>query len=1810
MEGTPLFDKLNRLMRPSPLESLTEGTEEIRVILHNSEAPEEVSVKGLARFHTIEDLQRALWVQQGKQEDLFPKYTFLAFEDEDGVQNATGTWMEESTDKPLILPEPNQTIRGSILQDQFVDTDGNKKPMRFSARGRVTLGDAFLVSAEELPVFHCYTLQYLLRQYKGTVGAMPARDWYGLFYPYFPALAYQTDFSVSAEDTKFAESVETYISAKLSQVALLSELLGLVSLRELKTVGTKYLSLLWTDASTFDGADILFYTASVDENRPYMRLLTPNTTPITKLYQPDSTGLPQVHDVALLKTWSEDTSPLADKSVLYIKALVRKEQVGTPPLYGTYIISDDGTANFILQPPKEIRQLDVQHDLGQLGKLLYDTSLDLPIHLQDAKLYRAQLTIHLEYEEVPPKDIRRQAAERFEQLGTLFQPASVPKGMQKPLFMFRFKGVSNFIQEDKIMAYLTFFFSRKGLPTDDAMQFYAEHLADEFELSVDEAIGYIKTYLTKRAEMAIADPDAKEFLPVENAGIEIAITSENVTTFNIQLLNVDSFESIQLICTILSLVFYGTKEEWDDVLQTHKLVAPTKVAKAEEEVSAESLHEEAKEREGTIPLAAQQADIFFDEFEGFGDEEEQVAAVANIPKAPVPVAVAPAAAPVKKGKEALRVKEEGEQAIIPYEWYITRLKKLDNRLFEYKVTTGTRHWTSQCATNDDRQPAILTQSQYLNMRSIYADDEAEDKIGFIVYGVPNTAETIQEAKGKHLQITVLRYGSDASAPNYYLCTEYFCLRDLLPLIPEEFKGTTDRNGDPKPANSCPFCGGTLFGDSPNERKHPLPGQTVHRRRVKQQSSKKHLYINFLKNPAHPLGFDMPCCFVSRKDIGWADERFRRLRDVSPKTSAAAVAQAEAEHEEEEKASVRNSLYIRTQQLVSYDQLRYRIHREYVVGPEKFPLEPGKIGMPNLALDAYLGQDSASMVVRSAVRQEFKPDVHGFFRLGVLNRTTLNNQSLFAALAPCLGMNTISEVEGYFLNLIKVNLRLFLHLNFGNLLLDFFDPEYEVTADEETEFKLISTQINFEGSELELDRLKRSYSNFKKYITDPSQKKQLKYFAHLLAEIGLTILTITYKGNPRDPATEVDVSCPLLGLDMDRFNTNKVAFLTYHPPSGIWEPLMYIDQIIEKDTAPIHQEAFYSISQEQFQADDFPRIVLQRYKEFRTQCRAAFRGAFTLQRGIDSRELIPLTQMITLVKPLKIEGIVRDSSNHLVAITVRPIVSNIEQEILIPVADDGNPLINVSDVRLHLGLQSIEFAVPEDVEEVYRLLSPKLQPLSKLYTLNGFLTTDQVVGFRLGVPGVTQMINLPCFPYEADNLKTELVPLEQNDWFKFEYELNRAISFDDFPKGEGETKPVEAYTETPYLLGRELADNIYQHLRLSFSNWIALTEQRSTVRQFVDRLLYREKTIPIYEKMRRLEIELGPTIQQWFAADSQETFAVEPIVFRADCLTQPEDKCDGYCAVKDGECKIHTPDKVTIGYNKDRSVRRVEAVRYFMLRLFDEILRLPAKRAELLNKGVRRIQVPSRNVHIGTEWILPETSAAWYTLLRDSKDKAWEKPTRYEEFSRQTESEEEKKARLAVIDVQELPAELDAYITPEGKSKLGLRIVGKEDDARVDKLLEQFALKRAAVDTSTDVFGAATLSTLADKVKVPVVQVLIKQPDIPALARKPTNAEAKPGVVILIPDATEGPGMLIDTETTQFVIPTEWTLPKLLEGAIYEAIKPKLLRPAAAAKPKPNAAAARPATVKPRVLEQKQKAILQQRAAQPPLTAHEPPVAVE
>jgi hypothetical protein len=1713
-EGTTLASNLNSLLNPDTLETLVAQTSTIIVKVFRSDEEQEVEVSNLAPYHTIEDIQRAVWVQEETPADLYPKYTFFAIQEDDGsFTPATFLWYETSkADQPVHLPDPRTVISSGTILDTFVDAAGTKKPVGLTTRNRVTLQDAFLRHGE-MPTFYLFSYSYLRRKYAGTGNA---RDWFGLFYPYFPALAEFQSSELTAADTTFGNEVKLYIDEKRKQVQILEEVLGFLGSKSLKSADARYISLKWIQpVPAFEGTDLLFYEAPVSPGRPYMRLLPPSGTPLTKLYQPSPLEPPAVSDPVLLRTWVQDRAPLVDQSCLFAKLVVRAPRIGIPPIYGTLLVLDDATAEFILQPAKDRRVLDVQADLSSIATVLQEGTIDMPFSAGSAQLHKANISVEVEFEQVPPKDIRKQVQQRLEALSTIFQQTEVPEGMQAPLFMIKFKGVSNFAQEDSITSFLNFHFSRKGL---EGIRTLVPLVSKEFELSEDQAAEAIEKYITDKTDQTVADPETKEFVPTTPTAPSIAITSSGIKTFKFQLYDVDSFEMFIQLCTILNAVITGDEELWAEQLGTARPAMAVTSALAT--VEEKQVKDEEQIQQKTNAVEVDEPNI--DTFNSIGDFIEDE--VEGLPAAPAPQVQVQAAAPEP-------VNEGPQQKIVAHEWFIRRLKRLDPVLFDFKLKNpGDKHYTSQCAANEDRHPVVLTTAEYQRVRKLYEEDEKAGKVGFIEYGTPNTKKTINEARGKTEQITVLRYGSSLQKAAWYLCSEYFCLYDLVPLLKEEFEAT----------KHCRFCKGIEITNKLN----PGPNERVFHRKIKPQSKKRHLFVQFLRSGKHPESFELPCCFVSRKDIDWSDQAFTRLRE--PLTQTDVYTSEVAESAAASAAATTDILAGRAQQIVAFEPLRRQLSTQYVVGPEKYPLDPGKIGLPNLALDQYLGQNAAQMVERRAIMQTFKPTVHGFFRIGVLNKAVLGNQSLFAALAPILGKNTSKDVEEFFLAAITP--RIFVSLNFGNLVLEFFNPNDTVPPQTELDtWAQTHLQINKTGTELEISRVWRAYHRFRAYISDPSQKKQLRHFVHALAEPnlltkqGITLLTITYDQNPREPTSTLHVSCPLMGYDFDRYASNTVGFLTYFPPSGIWEPLLYVDSIKEVDMLTTKLEGYYRLSQGQLLSTSFPSVVRQRYLEFLTQCRSAYRGAFTYQSGIDPRILIPSSRMIEILKGLKISGFVRDAYNHLIAITVRPKGSRV-QEVLIPVADDGNTFLNAVDVHIHLGLQSVEFAGADDVEKVYSEIASLLTPLSSIYQLSSFVKTNQIVAFQLGTEESPERILLPCGPADEGKLRVPIMQISATESFQFEYQINRELIID---------KDDTEYPESEFILEKRLADDIFQHFRLSFSNWIS-TAEGGSARAFVEKLLER-KDLPNFEKFRRLEIQLGGILEAWLAPDEGE-FILEPVLLRKDCRaeTNPE-KCTGFCTMSEGQCKLHVPAKLQFNSSSTIPIRR-----YLVLKLFDEILRLPAKRHQLMTKGVRRIQIPSRNIHIGDQWILPETAPAWYELLKEDAQSAFEQPKYYEEYSRQTESKEEEEARLQKLHFVALPPHMQTLLTDEGKKRLAVRIVGTPGEDHTGPLLEFFGFTKQSSD-SNDILSAARLVEISRKQGIAVVQVLVQRPDILPIGRTPEKYDKKVGSIVIIPDMPEGPGVLVLIDTGGTSIPIEYLQPALTDTIEYKKAAPRIIR---------------------------------------------------
>jgi hypothetical protein len=1751
MERTPLYNLIHSIENPTLVQSFILPS--LNIIFHNGSEQEVLTVEGLAPFHTIEDLHRALWIQNGKKRELYPKYSFLGVEEEPNqFTPAMGTFYDERGQK-ILLPNPETVIAKNTIQSFFVGSGGERKIVTYLQRGRTTIEDAFIQPMGGIPTFHVFSFQSLLSLYKGRL-PVSQRDWNGLFFPYFPSLNYtmtkSLDIVWSSGDKAQSQQAETYISAKLNQVDQLNSLLDYTASPEIRTSSIQYLSFQWTDKfDDFEGVDSLFYRLPVSSVRPYIRLLTPNSTPMTKLYKPDPVALPQVSDPVLLNGWVSEPPPILNSSFLVSKLLLRKEDAAVLPLYGTFQLIDDTTAVFVIQPPKDVRSLDFQHDMPNLSDTITAGTEGMPIQLQHVKLGRANLTIDFQFKTIKPPI--KQLRARFDSFNTLFQHITPPKEEQSFMLSLRYKAISNFaVNDDKISAYLLYYFSRMKFQPGQEDQF-VRPVATEFQISEEEAKEYIKKFLQEGIEHTTADSEGREFLAVSNPGIDIGIYSPNVNTYSIHFYNVRAItiDVFLSLCSVLSLVFYSENDTWNSIVKSKDSVS--KLEESIESVEKDDLEEERIASTTTKPMQQEPSldDLAYIDENEYELEELEDAELAGVEEESIPQETIPQQLQIttkEKLKKPLPVDANSDsQRIIAHEWFINQLKRLDPVLFDHKPdeSKGESHYSSKCAANEDRYPAVLTHEEYNTMLNYYAKDKQKNHVAFVLYGDPQTDAMIKAAETvvPENRIYVMKYGSDPKKVNYYLCSLFFCLRDKLPILQDDWKSTEDKEGNEKPENSCPFCHGRLI----TNRRKPELGETVIRRKDKPGGSKT--YIRFLKE-SHPSGYGLPCCFIRKVDTLWKDPYFDKMRQAVSSTES--VLKKSKEDDEDRMTQLHESLKIRSQQAVSYEVLRYRISREYVLGPEKYPLEPGKIGMPNLAIDAYFGQNSSEAVSRSRIKQEFKPTASGFFRVGVLNKVSLLEQSLFSALAPLLGKSTIQEVQRHFADLITP--RIFVNLNFGNLLLEFFKP-----TDALAPIGVLNQWVRkwFQNdkqgdNEYELQRLYRSYHRFIQYIYDPTQKKQLRHFAHALAEPnllapnGLTILTLEYQGDARDQSTDIQVRCPMLGFESERYTKNMIGFLTVNA-SGIWEPIIYVAKLNRVSITPIEHEGYYVLPYSQVIQPEFPEIVRSRYTEFITRCRSSYRGAFTMQSGVDNRALLPVSKALELLQPLNPVGIVRDSYNHLVAITVRG--TSRSQEILVPVVDDGNSFHSNTGLNIHLGLQTVQLAFANDVYTTYKkYIEPRIGQISASYILSKFIRTTRVIGYILGGPNAQSTISLPCVENAAAAAAIKDLPIQQlepNVQFKFEYQLNREIMMDDGRSGE--------YEQPAYLIKKKQVEDIYQHLRYSFSTWIATEEDGQELRLQTESLLQRTD-LPFWEKMRRLQIEYGSLLESWFAPDS-DPYTVEPVLLRNDCISiEEEGKCTGTCSFQDGSCKIHTPDKIQVNSNGER----IDAVSYFSTRLFDELLRIPAKRQELFSKGVRRIQVPTTDIQIGDQWILPENVPAWYDLLREPERGA-EVAHYYEEFSKQEDEEDEEddkneEEQLRKSQLAPLPEQLQALLPEGSSSKLGLRLVGSPKESRSQAILRYFGMESTDTSSSKNLLDPTELSQLSRKHDTrPVIQIVLQQMPTGIIGRKFTLFENKSGVLIVVPDYEEGPAVLVVVQDGSYIIPESLIVGPLLDSVQVE-----------------------------------------------------------
>ena len=647
----------------------------------------------------------------------------------------------------------------------------------------------------------------------------------------------------------------------------------------------------------------------------------------------------------------------------------------------------------------------------------------------------------------------------------------------------------------------------------------------------------------------------------------------------------------------------------------------------------------------------------------------------------------------------------------------------------------------------------------------------------------------------------------------------------------------------------------------------------------------------------------------------------------------------------------------------------------------------QMGLLPTVLDVFFNQNPSNIVSRDFNRMELKQNSRGFLRIGVENQQRYQNDSFLAALAPYMlpHVNTIDDVKVELKKVITP--QVFIHLNYGNLLLEFYKADYplpeNLNLQDWASSKLSNLPVDWKPeNEDYILRIYKSYNNFMDYLEQDTQLKEYRHFAQILADESLvTPRGIVFMVLDISEKNEVTVRSPPYGYDVEKHDKCDIGILL-HDWRGIWEPIFYVEN---SSSTPIQKEEHKSeIRFQQALEAEWAPILRKRVNEFRIRCASMGKAMYTSQQGIDSNAILSPIQIVSkLGNKATLTGVVKDAYNHSVAITLKlPKNRNL---ISIPVVDDGS--LRYMWLKIHLDWDDFIPAPADDIYAFFKNVVMKEFPNYPGYQIIRKVTSAG----EGGILKAFQLRNGIYIPVGQPRSEAEISDLPTVSESEREWIINKQIYFNE----NNQIQP-----EKLLLAEQRDMDEIYQHLRYTFGNWISSSPEED-LRQRVERVIFR-KDLPLFEKRKRLFILLSTEIQSWFYTDNYKRDDISSLL-RIDCILRAETNCSGRCVwrqstdqVKKGKCLLHSPKEANLGG------RKVNAVQFFVFRIIDELLRFPEKRKQLMEKEVSALVTLKDAVIIGKEkdqYIVPENTSAWFNLLRmDWANEKKEQPLFFEEIS--------------------------------------------------------------------------------------------------------------------------------------------------------------------------------------------------------------------
>ena len=451
-----------------------------------------------------------------------------------------------------------------------------------------------------------------------------------------------------------------------------------------------------------------------------------------------------------------------------------------------------------------------------------------------------------------------------------------------------------------------------------------------------------------------------------------------------------------------------------------------------------------------------------------------------------------------------------------------RLMQREPKLFLKNVPKGFKSYSRSCGSTVYRQPIILT-------------PEEKEKID-------------RDHAGSYENAISYKSKADGQL-YYYICPKYWSLRDNVSLTQEQVDSGEYGEVIPDKASTVGE-GQTIFKLNHTDK----AGNYIDN------------YPGFMEPSKHPGGQCIPCCFTS-----WNKPKQKRMREKCdgglPEDELQEVEDEDDEVDDQADAAVKTAkkkAKKRKLKLTAKAKATPAKIDEYILGPERFPLDQDRFGYLPIAIQKFLHTDNEKCQI-SSNNKNIRKGHPCLIRTGVEYNM---NQSFIAAIANIYAeynnqvVLSIREMKQQFLRALTINN--YMELQNGNLV-EIFDDNKEVDI-EEFNGTTIHSSLNMSNPE-ELNLMKkiaRSYKNFRRYLEDDEIKIGYEYLWDLICmknpklfQSGLNMVILEIAND--DITSNVNVLCPSNHYSSSFFDVNKKTCILLKI-DDLYEPI-----IIYEDT---------------------------------------------------------------------------------------------------------------------------------------------------------------------------------------------------------------------------------------------------------------------------------------------------------------------------------------------------------------------------------------------------------------------------------------------------------------------------------------------------------------------------------------------------------------------------------------------------------------------------------------------------------------------